>query len=308
MGLFLLIYSEEELVNVLLGVLAKEGGKGSLLFEKVKLMERGPVIDASFRKSLRHKMYDVVIGADGAQSNVRETFYRNVEKIPQNLDYTGIITRMPSTLDFEDRGFEWWGQSSRVSLFPIGKDKVALTMFYSNEMTKEELGDNFPAQYLFTALAAFKGSGIEMIVNDIRYQLTNMSKRGQVPVPGFTQSTYKFTIFGSIPKNIVLIGEAIHQIDPSIFQQTAISIEDAIQVANVIESGETFESFYQKRKDIVELANMRGKSFSNESTKQMGRFRMVVRQIRLKVYKGWYLFHRMMESNKGSFPDKLYTK
>lgn len=163
---------------------------------------------------------DVVIGADGLRSSVRNTLIGKQE--PRYSGYTcwrGLCDRHPSV----PRGYlgEWWGRGRRFGITTLPGDRVYWWA------TKNAVASSRSADEPAALLAAFAGWA--------------------QPVPDLIQSTAKAAVFRNDifdrpphprwgKNRAVLVGDAAHPTTPNYGQGGCLAIEDAVVLARQLKS------------------------------------------------------------------------
>ena len=133
----------------------------------------------------------------------------------------------------------------------------------------------------------WSGYGIENLISEI-----SQSKMSKETILQFNiEEFYDNIIDEFVTKNIALVGESAHSIDPSGFQKPTIAFEDAFVLAKCLSNSEN-ESIEISLKNFEKLRNVESKildqyskSLSNEYSKDTGRFKKYFRILRFLSYK-----------------------
>ena len=187
----------------------------------------------------QHQRYDLVIGADGLYSKVREAVFPHAPK-PR---YTGqCVWRMvlPRPADI-NRPTMWIGMPKvKVGVNPVSKSEMYLFVT-EDRPTNDKLDTaTFPA-ILAGLLARFAAPTVQAI----KAQIHEKSEIVYRPLEGLL-----------LPKpwykgRVVLIGDAVHATTPHLASGACIGIEDAIVLADELTKGETvdvaLEAFQNRR-------------------------------------------------------------
>lgn len=179
---------------------------------------------------------DYLIAADGVHSVARKKLLSNVET--RYAGYTcwrGVIDDLPNGFD-QDETSETWGQGTRFGIVPLTKNRV----------------------YWFACVNA--GANDPMMRSLAPTDLLTFFGDYHAPVPELIKRTSK-VIWNDIIDieplakfafdRVVLIGDAAHATTPNLGQGACMAIEDAVVLANLIESQadatEAFRMFEGKR-------------------------------------------------------------
>jgi 2-polyprenyl-6-methoxyphenol hydroxylase-like FAD-dependent oxidoreductase len=195
-------------------------------------------VDVTFTDGQRQR-YDLVIGADGLYSKLRETIFLNAPK-PK---YTGqCVWRMvlPRPTDIQ-RPTMWMGMPKiKVGVNPVSKTEMYL--FVTEDRPNNDRLDpaTFPA-ILAGLLARFPAPAVQAI----KAQINDKSEIVYRPLEGLL-----------LPKpwyqgRVVLIGDAVHATTPHLASGACIGIEDAIVMADEVARADSvtaaLEAFQNRR-------------------------------------------------------------
>ncbi len=163
------------------------------------------------------KRFDVVIGADGLRSRVRERLFG-----PVALGYSGMtcwrgLCRNPG---FE-RAVEAWGGQERMGIVPLLGDKLYYYLVKSAPPRAPELPwpDGFRA-----AFGSFSG-GPEKLFDVLQ----------EAPPLHHDLEALESPLWGR--SRVLLLGDAAHAMTPNQGQGAAMAIEDALALARALEPG-----------------------------------------------------------------------
>ncbi len=195
-------------------------------------------VDVTFTDGQRQR-YDLVIGADGLYSKLREAIFPNAPK-PK---YTGqCVWRMvlPRPADIQ-RPTMWMGMPKvKVGVNPVSKTEMYL--FVTEDRPNNDRLDpaTFPA-ILAGLLARFPAPAVQAI----KAQIHDKSEIVYRPLEGLL-----------LPKpwyvgRVVLIGDAVHATTPHLASGACIGIEDAIVLADEVAKADSLtaalEAFQNRR-------------------------------------------------------------
>jgi 2-polyprenyl-6-methoxyphenol hydroxylase-like FAD-dependent oxidoreductase len=169
--------------------------------------------------------YDLVIGADGLYSKVRETVFPDAPK-PQ---YSGqgvwraVLPRPPEV----ERGAMWLGPKIKAGVSPVSADQMYLYV------TEDRVENTFiePARFLpmlKELLAPFRTP----VLQGVRERLDASSQIIYRPLEGLLLRR---------PWNkgrVVLIGDTVHATTPHLASGACIGIEDALVLADELEQAD----------------------------------------------------------------------
>jgi 2-polyprenyl-6-methoxyphenol hydroxylase-like FAD-dependent oxidoreductase len=175
----------------------------------------------------RSERYDLVVGADGLQSKVRETIFPGAPP-PR---YTGqgswrAVVPRPAEIT---RATMYMGPNIKAGVNPVSKDEMYLFVT-EPRATAEFIEESLWPETLRGLLAPFGGP-----VGDIRDGLNAQSRIVYRPF---------FAVLVPPPWHrgrVVLIGDAVHATTPHLASGAGIGIEDAIVLAQELERSDAIE-------------------------------------------------------------------
>lgn len=163
--------------------------------------------------------YDVVIGADGVYSKVREAVFPQAPK-PQ---YTGqgvwrAVLKRPADLE---RGRMWMGGKVKLGINPVSQDEMYL---YITEQrpANEHIPPELHLGLMHDMLAPFS----DPLVQQLRDQLDEHSQIVYRPLESMLLPQPWFK------GRVVLIGDAVHATTPHLASGACIGIEDGLVLAD----------------------------------------------------------------------------
>jgi 2-polyprenyl-6-methoxyphenol hydroxylase-like FAD-dependent oxidoreductase len=206
------------LARILAEATRKAGSNVRLGCTFTSIVQTASGVDVAFSDGSNGR-YDLLIGADGLYSKVREAVFPDAPK-PQ---YTGQgVWRAVLPRDPEVKGtMMWMGPKVKPGLNPVSKDEMYL--FVTEDRAANEFID--PAEFL-RRLKALLAPFPAPLLQRVREQLSEQSQIIYRPLE---------TIFMPSPwyrGRIVLIGDTVHATTPHMASGACIGIEDAIVLAD----------------------------------------------------------------------------
>jgi 2-polyprenyl-6-methoxyphenol hydroxylase-like FAD-dependent oxidoreductase len=162
--------------------------------------------------------YDLVIGADGLYSKVRETIFPDAPK-PQ-YSGQGVWRAVLPRLAEVNGTMMWMGPRVKPGLNPVSRD--AMYLFVTEDRAANEFID--PAEFL-PRLKALLAPFPALLLQRVREQLDENSQIIYRPLESLLMPTpwYK--------GRVVLIGDTVHATTPHMASGACIGIEDALVLA-----------------------------------------------------------------------------
>ncbi|KAG2393433.1 hypothetical protein C9374_006964 [Naegleria lovaniensis] len=161
----------------------------------------------------------------GNESMIRSRFY----------ECDTIIMPCPSDIDYESRIFEWWNNSSRLSLIPLPNQQLGLSSIQyipKHSALGAERVNTTCLHFVFKIHSNLRDNGVDSVLDNVR-QLFH--SRDRVGVVASSQIAYdhelKQLYHSTDDSSVVAIGNVAHSVDPTLYQQTFIAIHDAVQLA-----------------------------------------------------------------------------
>ena len=177
--------------------------------------------------------YDFVLGADGVLSQTRQLLFPNAPKV----EYTGqscwrLFLKRPASVE---RRTYFLGGPVKVGFTPVSKDHMYMFLLERCPQRWQEPEDNYKT--LKTLLEGYEG-----ILAQIRESLTeadnpNINFRPlecfDLPGPWYVGK-------------ILLIGDAAHPTTPQLASGAGMGIEDALVLAEILQTEAHIETAYEK--------------------------------------------------------------
>jgi 2-polyprenyl-6-methoxyphenol hydroxylase-like FAD-dependent oxidoreductase len=178
-------------------------------------------------------VYDLVVGADGVNSKVRSLVFGDYQ-----TTYVGssvwryAFKRHPSL----DTGYMFFGKKAKLGLIPMTADSM-----YLFAVTAEgEDNPKIPEEELVPRLQAYLREFPVQMVQDIIEEIVDPEKVIYRPLETLfiTEPWYK--------NRVVILGDAAHATIPQLGSGAALAIEDAVVLAELLQSDEPLESQLEK--------------------------------------------------------------
>jgi 2-polyprenyl-6-methoxyphenol hydroxylase-like FAD-dependent oxidoreductase len=185
-------------------------------------------VDVSFTDGQRRR-YDLVIGADGLYSKVREAVLPEAPK-PHYSGQAVWRAVLPRPADLQTITM-WMGGRVKPGVNPVSKDEMYL--FVTEYRPTNAYVD--PATFA-PQLKAMLADYPDPLVQSVREQLGEHSQIVFRPLEGLLvkQPWYR--------GRVVLIGDAVHATTPHMASGACIGIEDALVLAEALDGAESLEA------------------------------------------------------------------
>jgi 2-polyprenyl-6-methoxyphenol hydroxylase-like FAD-dependent oxidoreductase len=181
--------------------------------------------------------YDIVIGADGVNSKVREALFPDAPKprFTGQACWRAVVPRPPEI----ERAAMYMGKQVKAGVNPVSKDEMYMFFLDKREQPDHIEPEQWPA-ILRNELAEFSGP-----IGAIRDSITPQSRIVYRPL---------FALL--LPKpwhrgRVVLIGDAAHATTPHLASGAGIAVEDAVVLVEELEKTpdvlHAFERFTDRR-------------------------------------------------------------
>jgi 2-polyprenyl-6-methoxyphenol hydroxylase-like FAD-dependent oxidoreductase len=176
--------------------------------------------------------YDIVIGADGCNSKVRELLFPNAPK-PR---FTGQACRravVPRPPEIE-RAAMFMGRQIKAGINPVSREEMYLFFLDKREQAEHIEPEHWPA-ILREELAEFSGR-----VAEIRDSITPQSRIIYRPL---------FALLLARPWHrgrVILIGDAAHSTTPHLASGAGIAVEDAVVLVEELDRGGDVEAAFAR--------------------------------------------------------------
>lgn len=176
--------------------------------------------------------YDIVIGADGCNSKVREATFPDAPKprFTGQACWRAVVPRPPEI----ERCAMYMGKRVKAGVNPVSRDEMYL-FFLDQRNTPDHIGpEEWPA-LLREELAEFSG-----VIGEIRDSITPQSRIIYRPL---------FALMLPRPWHrgrVVLIGDAVHSTTPHLASGAGIAVEDAVVLVEELEREPRVEQAFER--------------------------------------------------------------
>jgi 2-polyprenyl-6-methoxyphenol hydroxylase-like FAD-dependent oxidoreductase len=194
--------------------------------------------------------YDLVVGADGIYSKVRNLVFG--EFTPKYINSS--VWRYPFKRHPDlETGYMFFGKKTKLGLIPM----TAETMYMFVVSSEGENNPIIPQEELVPQLKHYVSEFPAQMVQDILEQITDSKKIIYSPLKTLMMPTpwYK--------NRVVMIGDAVHATIPQLGSGAALAIEDAVVLVQESEKGGEVEEIldrymtrrYERCKLVVDVSN-----------------------------------------------------
>jgi FAD-dependent urate hydroxylase len=182
----------------------------------IRSVEDGPV--ASFDDGIGNKTYDLVIGADGVNSRLRQQLFQNSHAEPAGLQWWRMIAKCPA--DVGPR--EWIStdcSDGSFGIYPIGGNFVHSHVMFRGTNSPCKRGEE----------TAYLGHEVASWDPLIAAVIQNRCTMPHIGAPMMVRpATWGLGL-------CVLIGDAAHAISPTLSQGGSLAMEDGFALASLLQ-------------------------------------------------------------------------
>jgi 2-polyprenyl-6-methoxyphenol hydroxylase-like FAD-dependent oxidoreductase len=196
-----------------------------------ELAEAGDAVEVAFSDQTSDR-YDLVVGADGLRSSVREQWFPQ-EPEPEYIGQCAWRVRVgerPAELHGQ---LLFLGATTRAGFNPITPDDMYLYCLHQTDDRRPDLTAEQSHALLIEQLAEYGG-----LAGEVRERLSPSSPSHYGPL---------YTSFVAGPWHrgrVILIGDAAHATPPHLASGAGIAIEDAIVLARCVGGCDTVEAAF----------------------------------------------------------------
>jgi 2-polyprenyl-6-methoxyphenol hydroxylase-like FAD-dependent oxidoreductase len=175
----------------------------------------------------RKATYDLVIGADGVYSNVRDLIFGHTELKFAGQSVWRFITARPKEMRW---GGIYYGHRNKVGLVPLSEELMYLFL-----VTSEPGNPRKPLDQLHNLLGEH--------LADYSGLIAELAQRVTDPAQVVYKPIEELFVEGSWHRGrVVLLGDAAHASSPHLAAGAAMALEDAVLLGELLEEHERLES------------------------------------------------------------------
>jgi len=178
-------------------------------------------------------VYDLVVGADGVNSKVRSLVFGDYQATYVGSSVWRYAFKRHANLD---TGYMFFGKKAKLGLIPMTADSM-----YLFAVTAEgEDNPKIPEEELVPRLQGYLREFPVQMVQDIIEEIVDPEKVIYRPLETLfiTEPWYK--------NRVVILGDAAHATIPQLGSGAALAIEDAVVLAELLQTDESLESQLEK--------------------------------------------------------------
>ncbi len=181
------------------------------------------------------KNYDIVIGADGINSAVKNAMFQHQGNITHTSSFFYYLCQKAEDLPALTGDVEMMGNGTFLGIYPCGNNQIGV---YGAVNTTEIPSDK--KAYLKTVFADFEGYS--------DYALKTIDQVDDI----FLDCLREISLKNWHSKRIILIGDAAHAMLPTTGQGISVALEDAYLLANLLKTKENkdFSSIFAEFQTI----------------------------------------------------------
>jgi 2-octaprenylphenol hydroxylase len=213
------IVENELLVDAILGVVEREGVE--LLFAApIASLENAGTGRRVVLRDGRKIDADLIIGADGARSLVRES--AGIESREWEYGQAAFVTHLQPELPHDHVARQRFLSSGPLGMLPLADGRVSVVWSTTEEQ----------AQWAMQASDDELGEALSIASDFVLGQLRAAGPRGDFPLRARLANDY-------VKAGIALIGDAAHAVHPLAGQGANLGLQDAVCLAGVIDAALT---------------------------------------------------------------------
>jgi 2-polyprenyl-6-methoxyphenol hydroxylase-like FAD-dependent oxidoreductase len=207
------------LLRILAQAMQEAGAQGRLGVTVASLAQKPGAVEAAFSDGTQG-IYDLVVGADGVNSKVRELVFADVPapRFSGQLCWRAAFARFPEV----DRMFLFRGPRNKTGFFPISHSEMFLYLT-QNMPDRRHLPDDLLHEILREQLTDYGG-----LVAQARDRLTDPATVNCRPMDWLLVPPPWYR------GRVVLIGDAAHCTTPHLSSGAGMAIEDAVVLAELL--------------------------------------------------------------------------
>lgn len=217
--------------NILAGALAEAGVAVRFGLTVASITQSPDHVDVVFSDG-SERAYDLVVGADGANSRVRELLFGARHK-PQYTGQAVWRAMVPRPTEVKGR-HAYYGPRHKAGFNPVSREEMYIYLV-QNVSGDPRLGEKQWPAVMRELLSDFGGR-----IGEVRDRITDPKRIVYRPVSVLLLPRPWYV------GRVVLIGDAAHTAPPQLASGATIAIEDAIVLADVLRSTEPLEEALEK--------------------------------------------------------------
>lgn len=170
---------------------------------------------------------DLLIGADGVKSAVRQLFEEAAPHFTGHIAFRAVVPVNDALRAFAERPGSVIGPGRLVVFYPLRGGSLLNIVFFARQSGWTEEGWTIPATQA-ELRAIFEGwcQPVQTMIDEaVEDQLFKWAINARAPLPGWT-----------IDNRIVLMGDAAHAMTPFMGQGASSAIEDAVVLARALKA------------------------------------------------------------------------
>ncbi|MEM9690307.1 MAG: UbiH/UbiF/VisC/COQ6 family ubiquinone biosynthesis hydroxylase [Pseudomonadota bacterium] len=159
--------------------------------------------------------YDLLVGADGLRSTIREL--AGIDSVQTDYRQQAVVTHLRPQRSHEDIAWQRYLTSGPVALLPLADGRVSTVWSTGND----------DAQRALDADDATLGQRLTEVTDSVLGDLTVDGPRGSFPLRAHHARSYVRT-------GVVLVGDAAHGIHPMAGQGANLGLRDVAELADIV--------------------------------------------------------------------------
>ncbi len=228
--------------TVLAGASQQAGVRIRLGLTVAMLTQDANAVDVKFTDGT-HGTYDLVVGADGIYSHVRELLYGEQFR-PHYVGQAVWRANLERPAEVVDVSM-WYGPSNKAGFCPLSQGKMYLFLTQNVPTLSHPEQEHLPA-LLREQLAEYRG-----LVGEVRERITDPEQINYRPIESVLLPSPWYR------GRVLLIGDAAHATSPHLASGAAMALEDAVVLAEELASAaplaQALERFMSRRYERCRL-------------------------------------------------------
>ncbi len=240
--------------------------------------------------------FDLVIGADGTHSNVRQLIFGEEERFARFLGYytaAFIINQSPESLDIGNAFYTMTEPGRQVGVYPIRGNRLATFFIYKADRPIEAFSSDSAREELHRVYGSM-GWIIPELLEHSENTSIYFDEVSQIELPGWSRG------------RVVLLGDACQCVSPMAGQGASLAVAGAYVLARELTEAPNevllaLARYQQKMKPHVEAIQKAGRRIAKWFVPE-SRWRLAVRNNVLRLADsspGQYFFKRFLSATSG---------